>query len=95
MKQEHFNGQCRREQVVEDPMVFTRKIGHPELIFNEALYLKNEGLSLDTAEEKWLFCNSRKGDNCYVSQKHSYVQLFFTRDKAHLDFTSLDDPELI
>ena len=82
-----------REVVIKDPMILTRKIGQPELVFNEKAYCGAE-LNAANAEERWSYNDSINGDDCYVCQQYSYVQVFFTREKAHLDFQKLEDPEL-
>ena len=46
-------------------MILTRKLGLPELIFNENLYCKQE-LSDINSTEKWSYLNSKTGDDCYV-----------------------------
>lgn len=63
----------RREILVDDPMLFTRKLGHPELIFNEAIYAGKRELSIDNAEGRWLFQSSARDNECYVCHRHSYM----------------------
>lgn len=53
-------------------MILTRKIGQPELIFNDKFYCAAE-LNAANSEEKWSFNDSVNGDDCYVCQQHNYV----------------------
>jgi len=89
-------GSCRgstRRKDVQDPLTLTRKIGHPELIFNENIYW-NQEFSIANSEARWGFSCSARGDDCYVCQRFSYLQIFFRRGKAHLDFQVVQDQEL-
>ena len=82
-----------REGLIPEPMLFTRKIGHPELIFNGNAYWPQEH-SMVNSEERWSYSCSPHGDDCYACQKYSYMQIFFRRSTARLDFTPLEDEEI-
>jgi len=71
-------------------MLFTRKIGHPELIFNSNVYWPQEYSMVDS-EERWSYSCSPLGDDCYACQRYSYMQVFYRRSTARLDFTLLED----
>ena len=75
-----------RNEYVDDAMILTRKIGHPELVFNEAVYAQNQELSLVNADQKWAYHCSRRGDDCYVCQRHRYVQMFFQAGRANHEY---------
>jgi hypothetical protein len=61
-----------RSKTILDPMLFTRTIGHPELIFNTNYYYQSE-YNMINADEKWSYSSHVKGEDCYVCQKHSYM----------------------
>jgi hypothetical protein len=83
-------GGLGRDRTIKDPMILTRKIGQPELVFNDKFYCSAE-LNATNSEEKWSFHASVNGDDCYVCQQHNYVQIFFNRAKAQLDFKKIMD----
>ena len=83
-------GGLGRDRTIKDPMILTRKIGQPELVFNDKFYCSAE-LNATNSEEKWSFHASANGDDCYVCQQHNYVQIFFNRAKAQLDFKKITD----
>ena len=43
----------------------------------------------------WSLQNSKYGDDCYVCQRHNYVQLFYNRDKRDTEYQRIDDPNIV
>lgn len=89
-----FNAQSgpgiRRSDDVQDPFILTRKIGHPELIFNDSEHCASEYCQAN-ALAKWQFYNSYE---CYVCQRHRYVQVFFKRQKVNYDYQLIKNNQL-
>ena len=83
-------GGAMRNHSFRDEMVISRKVGHPELIFNDSPFNIQE-FSTDNCEGKWTFSNH----GCYVCQRHNYVQIFFKRERANMDWHKVTDASLI
>mmetsp|Transcript_35426 Transcript_35426/g.54203 ORF Transcript_35426/g.54203 Transcript_35426/m.54203 type:complete len:95 (+) Transcript_35426:276-560(+) len=75
-------------------IVFTRKLNHPELIFNENLQVSDslckKHIDFANANGDWQI--SMHNDECYFCGMFPYVQLFFRRSEADRTFTHVTDP---
>jgi len=47
-----------RNNAIDDPLLLSRKLGHPELIFNETVYC-NQEFNTANSDGSWSFFNSR------------------------------------
>jgi len=56
---ENFHGSTRSNKI-QDTMVLTRKIGHPELIFNEAVHCHQE-FNTANSEGRWSCASHDEG----------------------------------
>jgi len=65
-------------------LVVTRKLNHPELVFNENLLLSDEirkkHLDFSAANGDWQV--TTRNDECYYCSMHPYVQIYFRRTEA-------------
>lgn len=78
-------------------LVVSRKLNHPELIFNEGNQksdqIRNKHMDLENGRQKWSF--KFNDDECYVCGKYPYVQVFFTRRKADIEYDEIKDQKTI
>ena len=72
--QSYMKGGLGRGYSTVQPLVITRKLGHPELIFNEA-ESRNTHLKVN-ASAKWIRSPSSE---CWISDQYKYTVIFFSR----------------
>lgn len=72
-------------------LVLTRKPNHPELVFNTQLQasdqLAKKQLDLENGAQQWQL--SFDDRECYVCNKHPYVQVFYRRCKAESEYEEI------
>lgn len=83
-----------KQRHVNDPFVLTRKLGHPELLFNGDRF-KSRYFHHRHSKGYWKLESGASGGDCYICQHYSYLQLYFRHSTADSDFKKLGDPKLI
>lgn len=64
--------------------MLTRKLGHPELVFNEKI---GKTMHFETsAASKW---SLSKGDQCWICDKFKYTIIFFNREDPTQHWTEI------
>jgi len=81
-----------------DNLVLTRKLNHPELIFNQRIYkdsTKDRFFKVD-ANQSWALSHQ---DECYICEKHHYTVIFYERSQrasnANKGLTEIKDPAFL
>ena len=77
-----------------DNLVLTRKLNHPELIYNQRV---SEDVSLGNlfkvdANECWTLSPT---DECFVCEKHLYTMIFYDRHKKNSGLVEIKDMALL
>lgn len=78
--------------IFHDNLVLQRNIGHSELVFNHV-----GGFTKDFSKNWNLDERIEKSTNfeCFVCQKHRYVQVFYRRQTRNQDFEVVKDSKII
>ena len=81
----------RRTHEIQDPLLISRKLGHPELIFRESDQDKTD---FCFTNHKGLWSLSLKSDQCYVCQGSRYFQVFFNPKRVATDYQPMINKEI-
>ena len=83
-------GGLGRNYTTVQPLTISRKLGHPELIFDETEQ-KSMHFKVNAAA-KW---SRMQGDDCWICDQWKYVTIFFSRKNWKQHYARFEDAEKI
>ena len=75
-----------RGRYVEEPLVITRRLGHPEQSYNEKIFISDDFNSMYASNWRVSF-----RDECWMCNKWKHAIVFFQPETAHKYFTKITD----
>lgn len=79
--------------VFNDDIILHRKIGHSELVFDPVNNLS--GCLTKNIQKNWQLQHKDNVSDCFICQRHQYVQIFFRRSTITDDFEIINDLNMI